>query len=167
MWYTICWMFAIRHPARIPLWLSAFTKAVSGDMFKVLSIMKSFFSGNSWKKLLNGSIISCVLVQHNTTQHNTQVRTWTWTWTVHCTVHLRGQIDTHCTWSQHQLSCGQVLQIAELIDCFYNKHTSFTICSGSGIKIELAPRSPSRLQSSPQPANTFPPSTTVISGSAH
>lgn len=79
----------------------------------------------------------------------------------HCTVHMRGQIDTNCTWSQHQLLCGQVLQIAELLDCLYNKHTSFTVCSVSGIKIELESPSPSRLQPSPEPANTFPPSNTA------
>lgn len=79
----------------------------------------------------------------------------------HCTVHMRGQINTNCTWSQHQLWCCQVLQIAELIDCLYNKHTSFAVCSVSGIKIELESPSPSLLQPSPEPANTFPPSSTA------
>lgn len=78
-----------------------------------------------------------------------------------CTVHIRGQIDTNCTWSQHQLLCGQILQIAELIECLYNKHTSFTFCSVSGIKMELESPFPSLLQPSPEPANTFPPSNTT------
>lgn len=57
---------------------------------------------------------------------------------VYCTVHLRGQIDTNCTWSQPQLLYDEVLQIAEQIDRLYNKHTSFTVCLVAGIKIELA-----------------------------
>ncbi|CAB1444182.1 unnamed protein product [Pleuronectes platessa] len=42
------------------------------------------------------------------------------------------------------------LQIAEPIECIYIKHTSFTVCSASGIKMELANSVP---KSAPQPAS--------------
>lgn len=81
------------------------------------------------------------------------------TWSsLRSTVQLRGQIDTNYTWSQPQLWCGESLQIADLIDCFYNKHTSFTVCLASGIKIELANtvlKSSTTLHTTCQPP--FPP----------
>lgn len=167
MWSVICWMFAITHPVRFPLLCTAlhFNKGRLWWYFQGLKYHEVLFFRKCSEKTFK--CLYKLLCPCNTTQDTSENMDMDLFKTVHCTVHLRGQIDTNCTWSQHQLSCSQVLQIAELIDCFYNKHTSFTVCSVSGIKIELASPSPSLLQSSPQPANTFPLSTTVIPGSPH
>lgn len=64
----------------------------------------------------NVSTSSRVLAQHHTRHGNTPLFP-----TAPCTVQPRGQIDTNCTWTQHRLARRQLLQIAKLIDCFYNK----------------------------------------------
>lgn len=64
----------------------------------------------------NVSTISRVLAQHHTRHGNTRLFP-----TAPCTVQSRGQINTNCTWTQHRLARRQLLQIAKLIDCFYNK----------------------------------------------
>lgn len=172
MWSVIYWMFAKTHPVMFPLFVYCFY-VFKDCLWVYLSIMKPFLSRNapSWENLLfhievlNVSTLCCVL--HHTSQRTRKNMDMILFKTLYCTVHLRGQIDTNYTWSQPQLSCGEGLQIAEPIDCLYSKHTSFTVCLASGIKIELANSVPKSATTLPTPHQPLSPGPTGIPGLPH